>query len=58
MLKQLLLKYALPMVSDALVEALYKLAKKSANGIDDKIVDAIADNKQIIIAEVKASVKK
>ena len=55
-MKAFIIKYVLPMVFDAIIEALYKLAKKSSNSIDDQIVHAIEENKLVIIAEVNSRV--
>lgn len=52
-MKALLIRWLLPIIIDALIDALEDLSKMSTNTIDDKMVESIREFRQDIIDEVK-----
>lgn len=52
-MKKILIKWLLPVVIDLVIDVLEKLALKSDNAIDDRLVNVIRDNKANIISEIE-----
>jgi len=54
-MKAILIKWLLPIVLDAVISTLVKLAHESDNTIDDEMVGTLIANKQKIKDSVKSS---
>lgn len=54
-MKNVLIKWLLPLVIDMAINALNSLSRRSDNEIDDYIVAEILRNRDSLIAEIKAN---
>ncbi len=55
-MKAMIMKWLVPALIDAMLNALVRMANKSSNTVDDALIKAVMDNRQSIIDEMKASI--
>jgi len=56
-MKTILIRWLLPIIIRMAIAALKRLAQKSDNEIDDKIVNEIAKNEQKLIDEIRVNLQ-